>query len=71
MKQIKKMIEEFVSRFGTGCSTEQMAVKVYRFLEKNGVDCCIVNDKYIESDGHDYALIRKRSKGVWGVEIIC
>ncbi len=70
MEQIKDLVQGFVNGFGTGCSKEEMIVKVYRFLCGKDIDCCILNDKYLEFDGFIVELIRKRSAGVWVAKII-
>lgn len=68
--EIKLMIQNFVNGFGTGCSKEKMIENVYWFLHNNDVDCCILNDKYIEYEGHVIELIRKRSIGIWVVKVV-
>ena len=70
MKMIKNLVQNFVNGFGTGCSKEKMIANVYRFLEHRNIDCCILNDKYLEFDNYLVELIRKRSIGIWVVKII-
>lgn len=68
IKEYKRVIQNFVDGFGTGCSKENMVSKVHRYLISKNIDNCILNDKYIEIDGTVIELIRKRSIGVWIVK---
>ena len=69
MEKIKTLIQGFVDGFGTGCSKEEMIKKVYRNFEHE-MDICILNDKYLQIGQNVLSLTRKRSKGVWIVNIV-
>lgn len=64
---MRERIQEMVNAYGFGISVEKLAVEIYRKLESEGVDACIVNDRYIEAAGANYQLKKTRSKGHWTV----
>lgn len=70
MEDVKSLIQNFVNGFGTGCSKEKMISNVHRFLCNKNIDNCILNDRYIEIDNCVIELIRRRSLGIWVVNMI-
>lgn len=70
VEEVKQVIQNFVNGFGTGCSKEKMIYNVHFYLRSQEIDNCVLNDKYIEYDGHVIELIRKRSIGIWAVKIV-
>jgi len=61
-------LQGFVEQFGFGISKEKLIVKAYRFMEANGHDSYILNDRYIGVDGEEYQLIKSRKEDRWIVK---
>ena len=59
-------LQNFVSKYGMGIRVEELVVKAYRRLVIDGHDCFILNERYINVDGHNYQLIRKNRQ--WTVK---
>ena len=72
--KIKERIAQEVGKYGFGISLKDLVVRVYRQLDAEGYDICILNERYLMTgDRHDHTdrsfqLLKTRSKGGWTVK---
>lgn len=57
-------IQKFVDGYGIGMSKEQLADKVYRFLDREH-DVCLINERYISVDGEEFQFIKSKAQSRW------
>lgn len=71
-KEDKTMTElqKYVENYGFGISVRELASKAYRYMECNGHDVCIINDRYLEVDGVAFLFSKSKKHGRWIVKTL-
>lgn len=67
MTTIEK-IQNYIFNWGLGLTVRDLAIKVYEFMEAEGHESYILNDRYIGVDGVEYRFIKNRREGRWVVK---
>lgn len=57
-----------VAQYGIGMNVEELASKMYFQMKAEGHDVCVINDRYLECDGHNFQFIKSRANGCWKVK---
>ena len=60
-------LQDMVNKYGFGLSVKDLASDIYWELRAEGLNPCIVNDRYIEVNGVTYQFRKTRSKGHWTI----
>lgn len=67
MTTIEK-IQNFIDDWGLGLSVKDLAEKAYRFMEAEGHDSYVLNERYIGVDDVEYRFIKSRKENRWVVK---
>ena len=68
MTTIEK-IQNFINNWGLGLAVKDLAEKTYRFMEAEGHDSYVLNERYIGVDGVEYRFVKSRKEGRWIVKL--
>lgn len=64
---IQERIQNEADKYGFGISVEKLVVDIYRQLEAQGADICLLNDRYLIAEGRSFQLLKTRKQGRWTV----
>lgn len=68
MNSILERIQREADKYGFAIKVERLAVQIYRNLRAEGVNVCLLNERYLTAEGRDYQLLKTRKKGCWTVK---
>jgi len=68
MNSILEKIQNEADKYGFAIKVDQLAVQIYRNLRAEGINVCLLNERYLTAEGRDFQLLKTRKKGRWTVK---
>lgn len=68
MSSMQEKIQRQADKYSLGMRVEQLAVQIYWNLRAEGIDVCLLNERYLTAEGRDFQLLKTKKKGHWTVK---
>lgn len=66
--EVGSELQEKADEYMLGISKEKLVSKMYREMELDGHECCVMNGKYLIVDGEEFQFIKSRKENRWIVK---
>jgi len=68
MSSMQERIQHEADNYNLGMRVEKLVAQIYWNLRAEGINVCLLNERYLTAEGQNFQLLKTAKKGHWTVK---